>query len=363
MANDNLYPGQSSGQPLGTGEGESPLAKPVVPNMDVRTMSSDAQSINTSSPIPRPYAPQASAPENIPVAPATPAATTPEQSFRIPETDTATKEVPPEIPSGGKGKKGLFTAIIAFIVIIALAALGYFVIYPIFFSEPVPEVSAPAATTPEPTLPTGVTPTPEPTPAPEPAAIPNPPTHVSLFSTSANFKIDSGTVTTGANLSSVVGFPETASGPAVVEIIYKNADGSLVKFTDVLKAATGLDISSNQSLATAFNDDTATGVVYVGAANTRFLGFAAQLASGADAAVVGAAFKQAFESVSDYGPLFSSAPGTAKTWKDGQISGVTGNRYLLFGNPGFAVDYGWIGTKLLIMTSYDGFKEAAGRLQ
>ena len=41
MANENF---------IGTGEGESPLMKPAAPNVDMRTMNSDMQSINTGGP-------------------------------------------------------------------------------------------------------------------------------------------------------------------------------------------------------------------------------------------------------------------------------------------------------------------------
>jgi len=344
-----------SGQPLGTGEGESPLAKPTVPNMDVRTMASDMQSINTGSPTPKPYAPAAPSSGNIPSFSApTPPPPAPEQSFQIPQTDTSATSTSPETPVK-KSNKGLFTVIIIVIAVIALAALGYFVIYPIFFASPV--TPAPVATTPA-TEPTP-TPTPENTPAPAPT-VPAP-VHISLFTVPADSSLEMSTVTTGATLANTS--LNTTAAPAISEITYKDSSGNLMRFSDILRAATGLDIATSQILATAFNDLTATGLIYVDSNNAKWLGFAAQLASGADTASVGAAFKQTLESVTNYDGFFVSAPGTAQTWKDGQISGVTGNRYLLFSNSGFAVDYGWVGSKLVIMTSYNGFKEAARRLQ
>jgi len=354
-----------SGQPLGTGEGESPLAKPTVPNMDVRTMASDMQSINTGSPAPKPYAPVAPSSGNIPSFSApTPPPPAPEQSFQIPQTDSSATPTSPETPVK-KSNRGLFTVIIIVIAVIALAALGYFVIYPIFFAAPV--TPTPTVTNPEPTPPVTEpvpTPTPEPTPTPAttttPAAV-TAPAHISLFTIPADNQLETSIVTTGATLASLV--ISTTATPAISEITYKDATGNLMKFSDVLRSAAGLDIAANQTLLTAFNDLTATGLVYIDSANAKWLGFAAQLTSGADTASVSAAFKQVLESATNYSGLFASAPGTAQTWKDGQISGVTGNRYLLFSNSGFALDYGWVGNKLVIMTSYNGFKEAARRLQ
>ena len=95
----------------------------------------------------------------------------------------------------------------------------------------------------------------------------------------------------------------------------------------------------------------------------RWLGFAAQLNSSADLTSISTAFSQAFESVSDYSSLFAGAPGAAKIWKASQVTGTTNHRFLTFANSGFAIDYGWVGNKLVISTSFDGFKEIIKRLQ
>lgn len=359
MANDNFYPGQVPGQPLGTGEGESPLAKPTVPNMDVRTMDSDLRSVNTGNSAPKPYAPQAVAPDNIPVAPiSTPAPFTPDQSFQAPQADT--NAIPSGEPTPKKGGKTIFTVIIAAIVVIGLAALGYFVIYPIFFAAPAETVPA-LVENPNP-IPT---PTPEPTPIPEniptPPATVTAPAHISLFTIQSDSQFETSVITTGATLANVV--LSTTAAPAISEVTYKDSNGNLMKFSDIFKTATGLDISTNQTLGAAFNDLTATGLIYTDSNNSRWLGFTAQLASGADVASVSAAFKQILESTTDYSGLFASAPGTAQTWRDGQVAGATGVRYLLFSDSGFAIDYGWVGNKLVVVTSYNGFKETVRRVQ
>jgi hypothetical protein len=354
MENNN-YPGQipGQGQQIGTGEGESPIIKSTIPNMDVRTMASDMQSVSSGS-APKPYAPQTTTPANVPPRTPSPITPPPDQSFQIPQTDVLENQSGEPTPK--KSSKGIFTALIVFIVVVGLAALGYFVIYPIFFAAPATPV--PAVPAPEPT----------PTPSPEPAPTPTPeptstapvipaPVHASLFTTPADSQIETSVVTNGSALSGLT--LNTTASPSLTEIVYKGSDGTLIKFGGILNEVLRLDISSNPALASAFNDLTATGLVY-GDGSARWLGFAVQLSAGANAS---AAFQQAFEAVASYGNLFASDPGTAQIWKDGQITGVTGNRYLLFSKSGFAVDYGWVGNKLVIMTSYDGFKDAVNRLK
>ncbi len=359
MENNNIYPGQvpDQGRQIGTGEGESPIIKSAIPNMDVRTMASDMQSVSSGNSAPKSYIPsQAPTPANIPVAPS-PMSAPADQSFQIPQTDISGNQSGEPAPK--KGGKGIFTALIVFIVVIGLAALGYFVIYPIFFAAPaVPAPAAPVTPpAPEPTP----TPAPEPTPTPEPTStVPasSAPAHVSLFTTPADSQINTSVVTSGNALSELT--LNASALPNLTEIIYKDSNGNLIKFGDILSEVLGLDISSNSALASAFNDQTATGLVYIDASSTPWLGFAVQLAAGADAS---AAFEQAFEGISSYSNLFVNNPGTAGVWKTGQaMTGVTGNRYLSFSN-GSAINYGWVGSKLIIMTSYNGFKEAVNRMK
>jgi hypothetical protein len=351
MANDNFFPGQMPGQPLGTGEGESPLAKPAVPNMDVRTMTSDVQSINTGSPAPKPYAPQASTPENIPVAPAS------SQPFQIPQMDAIISQLQPGSSAPKKGK-GVFAVLIAIIAVAGLAALGYFVIYPIFFAAPAqnlpvtnPEVSLPA---PEQVQPTEATSSAASSTSPSTT-----PSHVSVFSIPTNETIEVSSVITGASLSGLnIGATST---PNLAEIVYKDQDGNLVKFADILKATLNVDISSTL-LSSAFNDQKTAGLVYTDAKGVHWLGFVAELNGGQDSAAISAEFKSAFESATDYDNLFVGATGAANTWKSSQVAGTTDHRYLTFANAEFAIDYGWVGNKLIIMTSFNGFKEALSRI-
>ncbi|MGC9610753.1 MAG: hypothetical protein ABSE68_00830 [Minisyncoccia bacterium] len=361
MANENFFPGQIPGQPLGTGEGESPLAKTVVPNTDVRTMASDIQSINTGSSAPKPYAPQTSAPENLPIAPVS-SLPGQGQSFQIPQTDTAPGQIQePPAPKKGSGK--LFMILISVIAIAGLAALGYFVVYPIFFAAPV-----------ETTLPTGqdvvlppttnepVTPAPEATTTVPPAVSePNPPapSHVSPFSIPADATIEAASTVTGAALSGLN--INSLSSPNITEIVYRGSDGNFIGFASFLKAMTGADLS-NTPIETAFVDQGASGLVYTDASGTRWLGLIAPLKNGETTETDASLFKSAFEKSTGYNNLFAGDPGAPKAWKSSAVTGLTDHKYLLFANSGFAIDYGWVGNKVIIMTSFDGLKEAIKRI-
>ncbi len=349
MANENF---------IGTGEGESPLMKPAAPNVDMRTMNSDMQSINTGGPAPKPYIPQA-APENMAVIPPVPNVSVPDQSFQIPQADITLGSPMPEMPAK-KNSKGIFTAIIVFIAVVGLAALGYFVIYPIFFSNtaaPVAPVVENANPNPEPLPPVN-----EPGPAPVsnsiPEAISTAPAHVSILTIPADSKLELNTVLKyGPVLSNLT--LNTIASPSLTEIIYRDSNGNLLKTADIIKNVLELEaLAFNYQ----FNEEGAAGIIYNDSKNVRSLGFVFQLADNTDLETKISGL-QSFIEKFGFSEIFSSNPGVEKAWKSSQISGASNHRYLTFENPGFTIDYGWVGNKLVISTSFDGFKEIIKRLQ
>ncbi|MEK7651170.1 MAG: hypothetical protein AAB377_01425 [Patescibacteria group bacterium] len=358
MANENL---------MGAGEGESPLMKPAAPNVDVRTMSSDMQSINTGSPTPKPYVPQ-TAPENMAVVPPVPNTSVPDQSFQIPQADTTFGSPMPEIPVKKSGK-GVFTAIIVFIAVVGLAALGYFVIYPIFFANPNSfPIAIPINMNPNPAP---ALPATEPTPISEPAPITEvvsstapvapatpAPTHVSILTIPADSKLELSTVLKYGPVLSNLALNTTAS-PSLTEIIYKDSNGNLLETADILKNVLKLEaLAFNYQ----FNEGGAAGMVYNDSKNVRSLGFVFQLADNTDLETKISGLQSFIEKLGFSG-IFSGNPGAEKAWKSSQVSGASNHRYLTFENPGFTIDYGWVGNKLVIATSFDGFKEIIKRLQ
>ena len=347
MANDNI---------LGTGEGESPIMKPPAANMEVRTMNSDIQSMNAGNPAPRPFVPQSvPMPTVSPAMPAEPK----EQSFQIPQPTDAPAEniAAPADSAPKKNNKGLFTALIAFIVIVGLAALGYFVIYPIFFA-PAP-IEAPLVN--EPVVPPAeIPPAEEPVnPNPEAQVPPeetNLQTHNSLFKIAADGQIESAAVISGEAVSSLI--LDSSILPNLTEITYKNTNGNLFKTEDILKSMLEIEVLV---LNYKFNDQNTSGFVYTDASGKRWLGFVSQLADNTNLQEKITNFQPFLENFS-FNNLFAGDPGTSGTWKTSQISGATDHRFLNF-SGGFSVDYGWVGDKLVISTSFDGFKEAVRRLQ
>ena len=85
-----------------------------------------------------------------------------------------------------------------------------------------------------------------------------------------------------------------------------------------------------------------------------------QLATGADAAAAKTAVA-AIEKNNEYTSLFIVTPGTPTTWKDGKVGGVAA-RYISFSKQNVAFSYTWLGTKLVISSSYAGAQEIAKRI-
>lgn len=382
MANDNFNAGFGAGTPIGTGEGESPMvANPVgSPNTGVRTMNSDLGAIKSGE-TPKPYTPATPAPGANPVPPsgmATKNTGSAPSSFDLPQMDFG-PTTPPTIGAPGsgtsspspmpipkkKGGKGLFVGIITVIIVVGLALLGYFVIYPMFFAAPTFQPSATTQTPSEtPSVPaTPATSTENPVSTATSSAVatttaPSAPAHVSLFKTSPEGTLTAATVTTGAGLSGLS--ISTTGGPKLIEINYADQSGQPIGFSSIMQTVFGLNFSSSSVLGSAWNDQGTAGFVYVDASGTPWLGFVTAINSNASLAAVKSAFAQSFEAASGWSGAFASDPGTAGTWKSGTTDGVA-NRYLTF-SSGMSLNYGWSGNDLVISTSYAGFKDALSKL-
>lgn len=365
--------------PLGTGEGEVPLAPPQISNIEMRTMASDIKTSNEAGGgMPRPYTPPPAPTRSESILPQSQPASRPQSPTPppiVPRKESSPFFQPPMVPttptpniSGGaphKSKKGLLVTIIIIIGIAGVAALGYFVVYPMLFKK-APEVPATTETTPPPAAVT-------PTPAPETTPPPTTPvatttatssatdilTHTSLLKTPADVMADVLLLTTDlSGLQGAFKF-ETTDVPILKEAVLKNADGKSISFAQFLKIVTpslALDDTTN-----LFAPD-ATYLTYTNSKGTWF----AFIANLADSASLDTAKTKisGIEKTSEIVRFFLQDPGTPGTWKSGQTAGVDGNRYLTFSTPGAALDYGWINNKTLVISaSYDGFKEILKRLQ
>jgi hypothetical protein len=369
MANEN-FQGQNwpnQGPALGTGEGESPLAPPPPQNINVRTMISDLKSMqDTGGAAPRPYTPPPPAPSVQ-----KPAAEQSNDVFKPPEVDNFSAVTGglgivggmPPVPPKPKSGKDWITWVIVAVVVVALGVAGYLFIYPMFSGAPAPvaENNPPAAETPTPPVET-------PTPPAPPAEIPTPPAATSSETIPATIDSHKSILKAGSQTSIDLNLKETAANINLADFkqALTLAATEVPPFTEfTLKDSAGKNISLGglmKAMApTLFNDATLNSFE----ADFSFFvftndkgswpGIVAVLKTGAsaDEAKTGIA---KIETGSETKNFFLADPGTAQTWKEGQTSGVV-NRYLSFSKAGAGLNYGWSGNKLIISTSYDGFKE------
>ncbi|MEK7464586.1 MAG: hypothetical protein AAB617_02295 [Patescibacteria group bacterium] len=351
--------------PLGTGEGESP----IVPSqgsekLDVtmRTSASDIKSMQDSGgQVPRPYVPPPSVPTYSPSG----LSGIGGQPFQPPQLDqyppasmpgnepkkleSMSQEFPPAIPGEKKSNKKLFITILVALVVVGAGALGYFFIYPKFFKTTTP---VPAIQTPEvPAVPEVPT-VPEVPPAPITEALETIPAHVSLFKSPADLMVEIKLPTSNlTGLQNSVPF-ETAEVAVLKEIKLANADGNLLSLSGLMKFL--MPDVFNQDLLKSFEPDF-TMFVYSDSKGA-WPGYVLSL--GKDAVLADVQAKAtAIEGVG-LNNVFLSDPGQASTWKNG-----ASNRYLSYSQSGAGINYGWVGNNLVIATSYSGFQEAAKRLK
>lgn len=366
---------------MGTGEGEVPLAPPVAPmNVTVRTMSSDITSAQQSGGTPRPYVPPPPVPQRAPVVPqpvVKAAPTVPLQGtagvpspFVPPRMDTTTVPVKPVTVTPAaqtqtpqptmtepQKKRGIIGGIVIAGIVIVLAGAGYLFYDDIFTGAPA-SVVPPVAQIPEPP------PVPEPTPEPTPEPLPPVPTfqHQSLFTSAPTLTsvvpLTELTATTIA--SALTGTPGTTE-TSIREVAF-TVNGNPIT-VGALFAAVAPTVFTSDTIALFHEDPTVFSYVDT---NGSWPGYIFSLKEGGVSADVAPAVQTAIEAVqpSSFATLFATTPGTAQTWKQGKTGTVT-NRYLVFTNGAVttSLNYGWVANRLVISTSYDGFKEAVRRLQ
>ncbi|MEK7086699.1 MAG: hypothetical protein AAB935_00375, partial [Patescibacteria group bacterium] len=157
----------------------------------------------------------------------------------------------------------------------------------------------------------------------------------------------------------------TAESPVFKEIVLsltKSSGESIAssKVTQLLMPSLFTDELTNN-----FEDDL-TFFVYTNNKGT-WPGFVAKIKSDVNTANLQSDISkkiiEASTDASGLGGFFLGAdPGQPQTWKTGQTSGFS-NNYLAFEKAGFSINFAWIEDKLLMSSSYEGFKEAIRRLQ
>ncbi|MFH1192941.1 MAG: hypothetical protein V1656_01325 [Candidatus Jorgensenbacteria bacterium] len=390
---ENTTPGWGSPQPpknLPTGEGEVPLASAPQPKVEVRTMGSDLRSIGEQGGgEPRPYVPKPAAPSSV-FTPPTPGSTPspfvkPSITFTPPGMGTAglptqaglpTK---PQVPSGvpapvgaPKSKRGIFLGILSFFVVVGLAAVGYFFIYPMFAgtpAEPVVTPPAPIAEVP-PVLPPEESSAvvQEPEVVPEPPVIPPviPPvtaeviagidTHASLLTIPADIRADVTLATVNVDgLRAALPFAQ-ATVPLFREVTIKTAEGKVIVFGELAKRLVPGFFTAE--LIGYFADD-ATYITYAAADGTWF-GFAVPLKSGVELGTVQGKMN-ALQRDPDNKNFFLTDPGAEGAWRDGNIKAHPAS-LVDFATPGATLGYTWLGRTLLLTTNLAAGEKAAQRL-
>lgn len=360
--NNNPFPGgvMPPNRELGTGEGEAPLTIPDIKpeNLTARTMSSDISSVQAQGGgQPVSYTPNLSQPKAE--------VFTPPQAELSPINPSGSAEMPsvmgPEITSS---KKPIILGLASFVIVIALGAIGWFVVYPNFSTNTEPVIEeAPTETLPTPEEPQPPTPPPiDPvdtststaSTTPEETLPPKTLIHSSFLKTPADAITEINFVP--ATLEGYkTAFPGgTAEVTLLKEVIFKNESGAYPS-ADLLKLIAPKSLGSDQTLFaedfTAFSHTDKNGV---------WPGLIFKIADGKKDMV--SELLKTLETSEEASAFFGgTTPGTATTWKNGKIGTYTG-RYMTFTTTGASLNYAVTGDYLVISTSYAGAQEIAKRL-
>lgn len=261
------------------------------------------------------------------------------KTIRLEELDDETSAFAPEtvgaLPEGvateGKPSMKLIAVIGGSIAgVIVLGLIGYYLVYPLFFTTPVPE------------------PITEPAPADNaPQTLP----HVSLFATPlpSQAQINLPSVTPNEIRAAVAREVMNHPAPHVMDELAVFMNGSQVPFADFINA-----LVPELSSATVKNlvADDFSGFAYFDN-NGHWPGYVAALRPEAIPSEAQSVFAQ-MESA-NLAALYVNDPGAKGEFKSGQVNGVP-TRYSIFTTPGASFNYGIFGNYLVISTSFDGLK-------
>lgn len=286
------------------------------PEITLRTMKSDLEQLKQGKP------------GGLPITP-------PEKPLKVPaglKAEPAPKKKMPKLL--------LIGGVIIFGV--ALAAAGYFFIFPMLFPPEAPPPSVPTAPV-----------------SPEiPELLPTTPTtkpHQSLLRIPADFQASFSVSSPAALQQTLVSEASKPAGTDVLkEVLLSDAAGQ-IDFSSALPVL--VSEFSQSELAGFFEEDFTTLLYYD--ADGVWPAYIAKLKTGASLANAKTLMLKL--ETSDLTKLFLSSPGTPTYFKNGQVQNII-TRYLVFSKKGAALNYGWLGNKLIISTSYNGLKRVLGNL-
>lgn len=263
----------------------------------------------------------------------------------------------------------MFVAILSFLIVIALGAIGYFFVYPLFVGEIPPATPPPTASQlPESEIPeVPVLPGEEAT-STEEAGTPETPvvdpfdgvqgltSHRSLFRTSAD-TVTEVILTAPTRTAFTSALPSGSVATSLFsEVVLKMPSGAVLPFSTLapLLAPTFFTPARLASF-----DDDATYFTYA-AANGTWLGIVVPLKAGVPIGPVqdGMSALQADPALANF---FLENPGEQGVWADGSVR-TKPTSQVSFEAPGATFSYTWFDRNLLISTNLTGAGTAAERL-
>ena len=336
---------------ISTGEGETPLAVPGQLEADIRTMASDLQSLKETGSAVKPIIAPVKEEEII----------QPDQIGLPPIPAPSTPTMPsPEIPLPASAPQKKFPLWIPILIvgILAIAAAGYFLVYPFvspLFNQKIP---------PEPAVTPPSSPPPPAAPTSTPAAKPVTPVgHVSLFKTPPDQTLSMQPL----ELLGLESWFKEATSSLLVEIVLLPS-ALATSSTSTLTFPYLLEQNKWPSdLANSFEDNYSL-YIYRDKKGGLWPGVVGQLKSGFNSLEMQKKYGALIESITKKDPasfFWTGSTGAdfgqAQVWKNIKFGSLNA-RYLSFSKPGYTINYVWVGNKLAIGSSYDGFREVLKKL-
>lgn len=342
--------GNKESKLIGTGEGESPLARVPFQKIEMRTMNSDMSSIaQNGGGAPSPYTPGNTSPTAVPQQ---------NSSFNIadissPQNSTQTQNTSPMsggMPQGDGGNKKLFVWFMIGLAVLIVAVAAYFFLLPALKNmnadvELEEQQIAKENATPETT--------------PEVPAIVGPETvdvHASFLKNPADLTSEiRPEIFSIAGIKSAIQ-PTSTTVPLFKELVVKTSDNKTLSFAGFTSIFFPTFFTPQQTIN--FENDF-TFVSYTNKTGT-WLGFATKLKDSSDIAFVQREMN-AFQKESTIKDFYLSAPGNQLNWKDGKVANRAAS-VLEFSTRGTEFVYVWFDRYFIASTNLEGAAEIAKRI-
>ncbi|MDD5547720.1 MAG: hypothetical protein PHN74_02380 [Candidatus Pacebacteria bacterium] len=337
---------------------------PPPPEITLRTMQSDIETMKKSggeSPVAQPFNPTASA-------------SAPQQKSTIELSALSKEDASQAVPAvvteeleAPKKKGNIIKLALILVVLIGIGALGYFVVYPIVGPMLFPKTQAPIVVNNPPVVNPPIT---EQVPATEQPATTSPITeqlpvlpvikpHQTLFTVEPDAKKNVELITvTLASIKSALTSESAIKLTATTglkEMIVFGPNGQ-INFSETLPLF--LTEFASTTLSQYFLEDFTTFLYYD--KSGVWPGIVAKVKDSANVANAKTEIAK-LETSAALSSFYLTAPGTADV--AGFKDGATGARYLKYSATGASLNYNWVKTNVLVIsTSYNGFKAALTKL-